>query len=184
MQSHTEIIWNRFHDKLLLFIQTKVKGKATAEDLLQDVFIKIQLNLGGLKEETKLQSWVFQIARNVINDYYRKQKPMGDFDDNFDLADDEYKGEVMSEVEGWLGDFIDELPEKYRDAIIYSEMEGVPQKELADQLGISYTNVRARVQRGRKLLKNNLEMCCEFFTDQYGNVFDYRDRQKKCNDGC
>jgi RNA polymerase sigma-70 factor, ECF subfamily len=182
MQSHTEIIWNRFHLKLLEFIQRKVKDKATAEDILQEVFIKIQLNLKSLKEETKIQSWVFQIARNAVNDYYRKLKVGSDIDNNLDLVDDENNGEVMKEVESWLGEFIDDLPEKYRDAIIYSEIERVPQKEMADKLGISYNNARARVQRGRKLLKNNLEMCCEFFTDQYGNVIDYRSRQKNCND--
>lgn len=182
MQSHTEIIWNRFHLKLLEFIQRKVKDKATAEDILQEVFIKIQLNLKSLKEETKIQGWVFQIARNAINDHYRKLKIGSDFDSILDFADDENNGEVMKEVEGWLGEFIDDLPEKYRDAIIYSEIDGVPQKEMADKLGITYNNARARVQRGRKLLKNNLEMCCEFFTDQYGNVIDYRSKQKNCND--
>jgi RNA polymerase sigma-70 factor, ECF subfamily len=176
MQSHTEIIWNRFHQKLMVFIQGKVKDKAAAEDLLQDVFIKIQMNLGSLKEETKLQSWIFQIARNVVTDYFRSQKSGGSIDDSFELIENENNQNVMPEVESWLGEFIDDLPEKYRDAIIYSEFEGIPQKELAKRLGISYTNARARVQRGRKLLKNNLEMCCEFFTDQYGNVIDYREQ--------
>jgi RNA polymerase sigma-70 factor, ECF subfamily len=181
MQSHTEIIWNQFHLQLLEFIERKVKDKATAEDILQEVFIKIQLNLKSLKEDTKIQPWIFQIARNTVNDYYRKLKTGESLDEKFDSVSDEHEGKVMKEVEDWLGGFIDDLPEKYRYAIIYSEIDRMPQKEMAEKLGISYINARARVQRGRKLLKNNLEMCCEFFTDQYGNVIDYRERQKNCN---
>jgi RNA polymerase sigma-70 factor, ECF subfamily len=181
MQSHTEIIWNRFHLQLLEFIERRVKDKTTADDILQEVFIKIQLNLKSLKEDTKIQPWIFQIARNTVNDYYRKLKTGESLDEKIDPIDEDRGGEVMKEVEGWLGGFIDDLPEKYRDAIIYSEIDQMPQKEMAEKLGISYINARARVQRGRKLLKNNLEMCCEFFTDQYGNVIDYRERQKNCN---
>ncbi|MBN2775002.1 MAG: RNA polymerase sigma factor SigZ [Prolixibacteraceae bacterium] len=181
-QSHTEIIWNRFHLKLLNFIQGKLSDPSTAEDILQDVLIKIQTNLPSLKEETKIQSWIFQIARNAVTDYYRKQKKQ--INENFpgELEERENPENLMPEVADWLSEFIDDLPEKYRIAIIYSELEGRPQKEMAEELGISYANARARIQRGRKLLKNNLEQCCEFFTDQYGNVLDYRARYQSCND--
>jgi len=51
-----------------------VADPATAEDILQDVFVKIQARLGQLKDATKLQSWIYLIARNTIIDHYRTRK--------------------------------------------------------------------------------------------------------------
>ena len=185
MQSHTEEIWNRFHERLLAFINGKVKNTPLAEDILQEVFIKIQVNLSKLQEEAKLESWIFQIARNAVNDHFRKNKKLEAAESarEQEEPEDQNTENLMPVVTGWLNEFIEELPEKYREAVILSELKGVPQHEMAKQLGISYSNARARVQRGRLLLKNNLEQCCEFFTDQYGNVIDYRSRKKPCS-GC
>lgn len=75
MKLSIEEIWSQFNQILLNFIQSKVSNKHDAEDILQNVFIKIYKNLDELKSETKLESWIFQITRNEIIDYYRTRKP-------------------------------------------------------------------------------------------------------------
>ena len=50
-------------------------------DILQEVFLKIHLNLTKLKDQSKLSSWIYQITRNTINDYFRKHKPQADLDE-------------------------------------------------------------------------------------------------------
>ena len=70
----TEEIWNRFCCELEQFIKQRIKDKTAAEDLLQDIFIKIHLNKNSLKESDKLTAWVYQITRNTIIDYYRRNK--------------------------------------------------------------------------------------------------------------
>ena len=64
-------IYTQFHQSLLSFIRSKIRSKEDAEDILQNVFIRISNNVNKLSGEEKLQSWVFTITRNAIIDYYR-----------------------------------------------------------------------------------------------------------------
>ncbi len=69
----TEDIWNDRQKKLLVFIKGRVADES-AEDILQEVFIKIHTKLKCLKENEKLENWLFKITRNSIVDYYRARK--------------------------------------------------------------------------------------------------------------
>ena len=70
----TEVIWADFGSKLLSFIKARVNNPENAEDILQEVFIKIHEKSNQLKDERKLTSWIYQITRNAIIDYHRKKK--------------------------------------------------------------------------------------------------------------
>jgi len=74
MTTTTETIWKAFHKELFNFINKRVNDKEASNDILQDVFIKIHLKLKTLSEKDKLASWVYQITRNSILDYFRKKK--------------------------------------------------------------------------------------------------------------
>jgi len=178
MQVDITQIWQEHHNKLLTFIRKQVKQKEVAEDLLHDVFLKIRDKIGQLKDQEKLQSWMFQLTRNVIIDYFRKQSRQTDPE----LEDENETGREsnrMDEAENWIGSYILNLPENYREAVVLYELEGKSIADIANQLQISYTNARARVQRGRQTLKKNLLDCCTFHVDAYGNIIDYERRQKE-----
>ena len=70
------------------------------------------------------------------------------------------------------------MPEKYRDALIAIDLNGLTQKEYSEQQGISLACSKSRVQRGRKMVKDKLTDCCTFYSDAYGNVFDYKEIKK------
>src|SRR5258708_19822148 len=70
----TEKIWEEFHPRIKQFILKRIPDEHNAEDLLQEVFLKIHARIDTLRDEEKLQSWMYQIARNVIADYYRQHK--------------------------------------------------------------------------------------------------------------
>ncbi len=74
MKQKTTELWHRFGDNLRRFILNKVKDETLADDLLQEVFIRIHSKIDNLRDEAKVQSWVFQIARNRINDHYEFDK--------------------------------------------------------------------------------------------------------------
>lgn len=76
----TAEIWNQFSDSLHRFLLYKVKTRADADDILQDVFIKVHQNIERLRDEEKLESWLFRITRNAVFDYYKKEKPKDDID--------------------------------------------------------------------------------------------------------
>jgi len=173
MEEKIELIWKEYHDRLLSFIQKRVNDNNMSEDILQDVFVKILAKIYTLRDTSKIQSWLYQVTRNAISDYYRDKKkadniPASSFDLEFENEDN-----MMKEVEGWVGCLIKGLPDIYREAVILSEIDGIPQKDIAKKLNISYPNARSRVQRGRHMLKDKLTKCCLFNVDVYGNILDY-----------
>ena len=89
-----------------------------------------------------------------------------------DGQDDASVEEELSEC--CISPFIKKLPEKYRTAIILSEIEGLTQKEVANQEGMSLSGAKSRVQRGRKMLKEMMLACCQFDVDSQGRIINYQ----------
>jgi RNA polymerase sigma-70 factor (ECF subfamily) len=178
-----ESIWIKYYDQLLNFILKRVSDKATAEDILQNVFLKIISNIDSLHDSTKLKNWLFQISRNAIIDYFRKSIKTESIYSDLPEEADEKESELMEEVGNWISPFISRLPKKYQEALNLSEINGMSQKDLATHLGISYAGAKARVQRGRAMLKKELTQCCHFHADKYGSILDVYPKTSDC-DNC
>ncbi len=177
MNATLEHIWHEFADKLGQFIRARVSDPATAEDILQDVFVKIQKRLGQLQNPAKLQRWIYLIARNAIIDYYRTRKETVEVPETLPSEPDYNDGE-LEELKGAFRRMIYSLPEPYREALVLTEFEGLTQQELADRLKISLSGAKSRVQRGRGRLKQMLDECCTFEFDRRGKVIDCTPRTK------
>lgn len=168
-------IYTQFHQVLLGFVKSKVNNHQDAEDIVQNVFVKVATGVGDLNRKEKLQSWIYAIARNAIIDYYRanagksKLAIEGDVSDSF--TDEEYN-DTTKGLDCCLIDFVNQLPEEYRDIIIDVEINGVKQKDLADKYDLAYPSIRSRVQRGREKLKQILLDCCHIQWDNRGNILD------------
>ena len=183
LNQQVETIWNEFNDKLLGFINKRVENEMAAEDILQDVFLKIHSGVGNLKDVSKLQSWVYTIARNAITDHYRSRKIQYEHDDNLDhqlaadLLDEDkaVSNGAASRIAGSLKGMINLLPDKYSEALSLTAFHGVSQVELAKMLNISVSGAKSRVQRGRQMLKEMLEKCCHFEFDRRGVIIDYHE---------
>ncbi len=185
MNDEVSEIWGNFHSHLYAFIFEKVNNKELAEDILMDVFIKIQTKLSDLKDINKLESWIFQITRNAINDHYRSKRNTYELIENqssFEYEEEEEDTLLVNNTEHWLKNYINILPDKYRKAILSTDIKGIPIKDLAVNQGITYVNAKARVQRGRKLLKQNLDQCCSFYVDIYGKILDVEKKDSSCSD--
>ncbi|MDJ0689361.1 MAG: sigma-70 family RNA polymerase sigma factor [Xenococcaceae cyanobacterium MO_188.B32] len=65
-------LWQEYSDRLRQFLLSRVKNRADVDDLLQEILIKTYRHLDTVKEPEKFLSWLFQIARNTLIDYYRK----------------------------------------------------------------------------------------------------------------
>ncbi|MEO1451622.1 MAG: sigma factor-like helix-turn-helix DNA-binding protein, partial [Bacteroidota bacterium] len=76
--------------------------------------------------------------------------------------------------------FLKQLPPKYQEALTATALEGVSQKELAEQLGISYSGAKSRVQRGKEKLKSLILACCKTETDRYGNLIEIQKKACDC----
>lgn len=169
MKNDTSAIWKEYSSRLYSFIISRVNNPADAEDILQEVFIKAHNSLSSLKNEHKLQSWLFTIARNLINDHYRKSQPFpgsGLTGDTFIVREDDG---IMACVRP----LIKELPENYRTAVEFCDLEGHTQQQLADREGISLPGAKSRLQRARAKLKQLFFACCHIETDKYGNIVEH-----------
>lgn len=174
-----EAIWMKVQSKLKAFVRARVRDEASADDVLQEIFLKMHQNLHQLREEEKAEYWLFRIARNAVNDYFRQQKglyqPMPA--QEAPASEEEAQARALTEeVSQWLPFMLELLPGKYRQALYLTEVEGLSQRELAEKLGISYSGAKSRVQRGREKLREMVLQCCEVATDKYGNVLGYERR--------
>lgn len=172
-------IWNGLSNRLYQFINQRIRNKQIAKDISQDVFIIVFTKIDSLQNKDKIIPWIYQITRNEINNYFRKQE----FGKESKVVNPlETEVNVTEEFSVCMQPMIDNLPLKYREAIRLSEIEGISQKELAIKLDISYSGAKSRVQRGRKMLKTLLQECCTISTDSYGNVMEYKkNEQSNCN---
>ena len=183
MTPTVETIWNEFAEKLGQFIRSRVSDAATAEDIRQDVFLKVQKKLGQLDDPGKLQSWLYLIARNAIIDHYRTRRETTQIPGSLPAEPSESDPEVDGLTKAFKR-MIYTLPDPYRDALVLTEFEGFSQKQLADRLGISLSGAKSRVQRARSLLKKDLLACCQFEFDRRGSIIDCTARDKSACPEC
>lgn len=179
MDKQLETIWTELAANLKRFILKRVGDEPTADDILQNVFIKIHTNLDALQDESKLQSWVYQITRNAIVDHYRRAPTLYPLDDALpqsDAPDDETRAALTRSVR----EMVDCLPEEYRTALVLDTFEGLDQSEIAARLGISVSGAKSRVQRARAKLRDLMFDCCHFEFDRRGGVINYYPRAQCC----
>jgi RNA polymerase sigma-70 factor (ECF subfamily) len=168
-------IYKQFHSDLYSYIKSKVRSTEDAEDILQNVFIKIASGIDSLSEDLKIRNWLFTITRNTIIDYYRINASKKKIAVTEEIAEDIPESDDVDSTKGLdrcMGTMIGLLPDEYRDVIIESEIKGVKQKDLADRYGIAYPSMRSKVQRGRERLKQLFYNCCQISTDVRGNIMD------------
>jgi RNA polymerase sigma-70 factor (ECF subfamily) len=175
----TKDIWYKYHMRLTAFIRSKVTEDAV-EDILQDVFLKIFSRIDSLKEDTKLESWVYQITRNTIIDHYRTRKIGENFSDWIEQPQVEESETIRKELSSCFEPIIRKLPEKYRQAVQMSEIDNSTQREVAEQEGISISGAKSRIQRGRALLKGMLYECCQFEINKRNHVISYEQKEQDC----
>ena len=173
MKQKTEEIWFLFQERLKSFIISKIYDETIATDILQEVFVKIHSNIDSLKDESKIQSWIFQITRNAIIDYHRsKRKGEFQIDPFIEEPEVSESSEFMAETLQDMIKMIDDLPEKDCEALCLTELGNMSQIEYARKLGISYSGAKSRIQRAKRKLRDLLMNCCHYQFDKYGTVID------------
>ncbi len=173
MEYSIEHIWKDFSGKLKYFIKARVSDDLDADEILQEVFIKIHNKMDTLREKEKITGWIYQIARNAIIDYYRQKKNIVELSDNEGISEEEFGDNPHKKFLEGMAELVDKLPDIYKEAIIKTEYEGLSQKELAEKLGISVPGAKSRVQRARNMLRDMIMQCCHFEFDRYGTIIDY-----------
>ncbi len=177
-------IYKTFQPRILRYL-ARLVGKNEAEDLTQEVFIKIGRGLKDFRGKSQLSTWIYRIATNAALDKLRspyfQQTIQKRLMSNSDVEGEEHEehkdvwtGEIIhpidqdlirKEMNECLRSFIENLPDNYRTIIVLSELEGLKNREIAVILGVSLDTVKIRQHRARLKLKKELEAHCIFYRD-------------------
>ena len=122
-RQQTESIWHEMRERLGGFIARRVPAD-DAEDILQDVFLRIHKGLGGLRDSQSVTAWTYQIARNAITDYHRKRAAAGraiaavaqDVQEADEPDDEAIVAQAVNEFSRCMTPMMGELPDHYRQA--------------------------------------------------------------------
>lgn len=165
MKITTEQIWKDYYTELYFFTMKKVKNQDAVNEVIQNAFIKIHNNIGTIRDESKVKAWTYQIVRNEINNLFNQDKKLQETSNLSDFV----SGSTINDL-CCLDRFIDELPQNYRQVLQLVYQEGITMNEAAEQLDISLANVKARIRRSKKILKENFNECCKFRFDNNGKL--------------
>ena len=153
-----ERIYLQFSGKVTGYLQARLHNMAAAEDLCAEVFEKALRKQDGYDpEKSSLGTWIFTITRNTLIDYYRRQKPNDELDENLadetEIDEDLLSGETLSELAGALR----KLPQQMMDIIVLRYYDGKPLTEIAAIMQMSYGAVKLRHQNALTMLREELK---------------------------
>ncbi|MBL6446962.1 sigma-70 family RNA polymerase sigma factor [Fulvivirga sp. 29W222] len=166
-------VWIDLQGELFRFISRKIQDSATAQDILQDVFIKVYLHVEQLNDGHRLTSWVYQITRNTISDYYKKRPEISGLK-NDNWPEEEKEDDLYSSLSNCINSKIASFSQADRDVMLLTYFKGYSQKDLATFLDMSYSGTKNKVQRLRSKLKDSILNCEHVEADSTGNVINYQ----------
>lgn len=165
-------IYDQFYVRVRKVVLGLVRDEWVADDLTQETFARVQAHLADLRDPARVSSWVFRIAYNLCQDHFREAGKFvateGAEGEEMDIGEElsvqkELEQHQMSEC---VQVEIDRLPESLRTVLLMADKMEFSHREIAEVLGITVENVKVRLHRARKKLKELLERKCTFETDE------------------
>jgi RNA polymerase sigma-70 factor (ECF subfamily) len=171
--------------RLRPFVARRVSDASAVDDVMQDVFLRMQRSLADLREEEQFGPWAYRVARSAIAEHRRARArhPLTTSEPPeraVDPSEQEDDRAVERELAAYIAPFIAMLSTPYREALTLTELEGLAQKDAAEMVGVSLSAMKSRVQRGRERLRKLLEDCCEIALDARGRVIECKPRTDDC----
>lgn len=182
--------WAELEQKLRPFIARRVQSAADADDVLQDVLLRLYAGLPELRDEERLGPWVYQVARNAVTDHVRRssrrtREAAGAVEEAEQLSQAaEADPSAPCVMASYVGRLVGLLPSPYREALTLTELEGLAQKDAAEMLGVSLPCLKSRVQRGRERLREAFHEACVIALDARGHVMSCEPRASSRAAGC
>lgn len=173
-------IYSDYQPKVQRYL-TRLVGAKEAEDLTQEVFLKVSKALSEFRNDAQLSTWIYKIATNTAIDRIRmvsfKQPNHNQLNEDFEeivksvpggqLVDQQV---VRNEMNECINAYIETLPEKYRTIFILSEIEGLKNHEIAEITDLNIGIVKIRLHRGKEKIKQIFLKKCNFYQSCCGKL--------------
>jgi RNA polymerase sigma-70 factor (ECF subfamily) len=165
-------VYDEFHARIRRYL-ARLGGPADADDLTQETFARVSQALASFRGDAALSTWIYRIATNVALDRARSR--------GFQLSVRAAQPEALAtlatipviehdiarrEMSACVRDYVDRLPPEYRTVVVLSELEELPDREIAEVLGISLEAAKIRLHRARARLRAMLTEGCDFSRDE------------------
>ena len=154
------------------FVAQRVPA-AEVDDVLQDVFVRVQRGLPALRDEERLAPWLYQVARSAVRESARQRArhPLVNYETE-ELPGQEPEISVAEDtgLAAFAAAAVTGLPSPYREALTLTELQGMTQLAAAKLLGLSPSGMKSRVQRGREKLRQFIDSSCDIELDVRGGV--------------
>nr|WP_051109267.1 RNA polymerase sigma factor SigW [Paenibacillus ginsengihumi] len=159
-----------YNDKIYHLAYRMLRNRHEAEEIVQETFLRVYMNLDKYDEQQKFSTWIYRIGTNLCIDRLRKRKPNysldaemsdGDGNDWYSTlpSEEDTPAEqlVLSETQQQIRATIDTLPDKYKAVVILRYLQDLSLQEISEALSMPVTTIKTRLHRGREFLRKKLE---------------------------
>jgi RNA polymerase sigma-70 factor, ECF subfamily len=180
--SHSEVAWRQVEAPVRGYLRRRLgRDGTTADDLVQEVFLRVSRGLSSLTNRDRLGPWVMRIARHVLIDHQRRKQGVPLSEQVAEQADHPQADDVSdltecTEISRFISALLAAQPESIRSVIQLVDLHGMTGPEAAKRLGIGLPALKARLRRGRERMREEIELCCRVVLDGRGNPTDYQPR--------
>ncbi len=168
-------VYDAYRSRLFTFILRMVNRRAIAEELAQEVWLRLAERARALREDTRLEPWLFTVARNLCISYWRTRGIEGLHDGSQETIDLVPSGGAppdrraeSSELRARLEAALSRLSRPYREALLLVGVEGMPAVTAAAVCGLTPEAMRKRLERAREMLSAELERAQRLPTPDVG----------------
>lgn len=180
-----DTLYGSFHPRILRYL-ARLIGPDEAEDVAQEVFVKISRSVDEFRNQSQLSTWIYRIATNAAIDRmrsveYRAARKTSPIEgacesgsaDLVTIASADVSTEhqaIQREMSRCVQGLMNRLPESYRTVLILSDMEGLKDREIAEVLDVTIEAAKVRLHRARAKLRKSLDEECSFYRDPWNTL--------------
>lgn len=185
-------IYEAYHGRVLAYA-AKLLGRDEADDVAQEVFVKVGRSLDTLADPSKLTSWIYAITLNAVRDTARRRSSAPERgSESLDSSRGDGEGEapisripdsgsptpeeaaIRDEMVACYLDYVKQLPRNYYEVYVLSEFEHLPDRDIAGRLSLSLGTVKIRLHRARATLHEELRRNCQCYYNRRGELMGER----------
>ncbi|MEQ8337763.1 MAG: RNA polymerase sigma factor [Cyclobacteriaceae bacterium] len=153
------ILYDRYNKRIYNYFIRCTRDVSDSGDLTQNTFIRVMKYRGSYQKNKRFETWIFQIARNLVKDHFKKLKVVHSrMETSETIPDAMYETDDRMDRENRLYQALDKLPDDKRELIVMSKFQGLKYEQIAEMRATSVSAIKVQVHR---IIKNLREIYFE-----------------------